>query len=239
VTPAPPEPAALEGFGAAARRAVAVAEDQARELGHDFVGTEHLLLGLLAGRGSGAHRALDDAGASVLAARHKVEEAVGGASVGGPVGDDPLPLTARAGRAIERAARFAHQRRAERVATRHLLLGVLNVEGRAGQVLRRLAVDIERLTEALEDADELRYDDDGADGRAGEAAVTATGVTAGGRRRSSGPTCPSCGAGLEHGLSWTPVLARDKGHHGREGRELVVAVVWCPACGTVVGLLPD
>jgi ATP-dependent Clp protease ATP-binding subunit ClpA len=138
----------LAGFGLDARRAIAAAEREARELGHAVVGTEHLLLGLLADETSSASGALRDAGATLSAARAKVREAVGVRS-GATIDEQAQTASARATRALGRAARFSHSRRAPTVTSEHLLEGVLDVEGTAGQVLRGIGVDVERLRARL------------------------------------------------------------------------------------------
>jgi hypothetical protein len=130
-----------------ARTVVERAEAEARQLGHPHIGTEHLLLGLLGVDGSAAG-ALRGAGARLDAARSKVAEAVGVRAASPFRGD--LAFSARAGRALDRAARSSLQRRDDQVETAHLLLGVLDVEGRAGQVLRGLGVDHGRLRAAVE-----------------------------------------------------------------------------------------
>ena len=135
-----------EGLGDDARAAVTRAETVARELGQALVGTEHLLLGLLAGD-SAASRALLAAGATRAAARHKVAETVVTGAVR-PV-DGALEATPRAARAIGRAHRFSHHDKAETVGADHLLLGVLDVEGTAGQVLRGIGVDVAALRSSI------------------------------------------------------------------------------------------
>jgi ATP-dependent Clp protease ATP-binding subunit ClpC len=147
-------PRETEGFGDVAREALATAEDEARALGHGTLGTEHLLLGILATDGSGAAGALRDAGVTLAAARHKVVEAVGRGAAVAAQPTEPLPATSRAGRALGRAVRFSHLARAEAVATGHVLLGVLDVEGQAGQVLRGLGVDVHGLRGVLADVED-------------------------------------------------------------------------------------
>lgn len=139
----------LEGFGQDARRMLAAAAVEAEGLGHDRIGTEHILLGLLSDDEAPASQALRDAGVSLAAARHKVDEAVG-VSAGGARTKGALTTTKRATRAVEGALRTSHQRRSEAVSSGDLLVAVLNVEGTAGQVLRGLGVDIERLRAAAE-----------------------------------------------------------------------------------------
>ena len=142
-------PGELAGFGPSARRTVALAELEAGELGHHRVGTEHLLLGVIANAGTAAAGHLSEAGVILAAARHKVSEALGTPAERAvrPVG--PLPRTRRAARALGRAVRFSHARRAEAVESEDVLLGVLDVEGTAGQVLRGLGVDVARLRAAV------------------------------------------------------------------------------------------
>jgi hypothetical protein len=149
VTAERPDPGDLRGFDAAARRAVARADAEARELGHDHVGTEHLLLGLLTSQSVTA-RVLANAGVTLTAARHKVSEAVGAPSGGPEPGPGALPRTPRVERALGRSVRFAHARGSDLVGSQHVLLGVLDVEGTAGQVLRGLGLDVDRLRMTLD-----------------------------------------------------------------------------------------
>jgi ATP-dependent Clp protease ATP-binding subunit ClpA len=199
----------LQGFGADARRALALAEQEARLLGHDRVGTEHLLLGLLADESSAASSALRDAGATSAAARRKVTEAVGS----GAPGAEPQSSSERALRAIGRAPRFARDLGAHGVGSEHLLLAVLDVEGTAGQVLRGLGVDLEQLGNAL-----------------GARSVTAAREEHAHPIVSVRPVCPGCRLTLDAALTATPlpVTGSPDVHE--------VTVVSCPACGQVLGL---
>jgi ATP-dependent Clp protease ATP-binding subunit ClpA len=174
----------VEGFSEEARQATARAEVVARELGLAEVGTEHLLLGVMAGD-SAAARALSAAGATRAAARHKVVETAGGGRGRAP--DGPLELSARAGRAVGRAHRFSHNDHAEAVGADHLLLGVLDVEGTAGQVLRGIGVDVAKLRDALRST---ATDDASVEPSPAGAAIShgaGTTVTA---------TCPHCGEAI-------------------------------------------
>jgi hypothetical protein len=137
----------VERFSDRARRVVALAQEEAGQLGHPHVGTEHLLLGLVVGGDGPASRALVSAGATPAATRAKVAEAVGRAGTREP---GPRPFTTRAKRALDRAGRLSLQRRDEQVEPEHVLLSVLDVEGRAGQVLRVLGVDVPSLRQAIE-----------------------------------------------------------------------------------------
>jgi ATP-dependent Clp protease ATP-binding subunit ClpC len=204
----------LEGFSDRARLAVDVATDEARRFGHDRVGTEHLVLGLLADADGGVSAVLRGAGATLDAARLKVVEVVGGTS--GDAAAEDLPLSARARRALGRAGRFSRSDRSPSVGADHVLLGVLDVEGLGCQVLRGIGVDIAHLREAVEDA---RSGTGAAEVAAGDAEPVA-------------PLCASCGASLDDALA-TRVL-----HPAREtGTAVRVLVLYCSACGVTAGVL--
>jgi len=205
-------PDGLEGFTTGARRALSLAEREARSLGHRHVGTEHLLLGLLTEEAGAAAEVLRAAGIHAAAVRRKVAEAVG---AGRPGGTEP-ERSARAARAVARAPRFARDAGSAAVGSEHLLLAVLDVEGTAGQVLRGLGADVERLRADLGARPVAAADREDATPADGEAAVE--------RAR-----CPSCGAPLEGGVRASLVPAT--GH----SEATMVELLSCPVCGTVLG----
>lgn len=199
----------LQADNDGARGVVDAAEAEARRLGHERVGTEHLVLGLLTNRGR-AGDVLRAAGATIDAARHKVAEAV-------PAGDPApgqLARTARAERALERAARFARRDR-EPMGPEHLLLGVLDVEGLGCQVLRGLGVDVAHLRDAV-----------AAGPAASPMATEAASIDAAPLR------CPACRVPLE-----VPLPARDATVRPERGAPRAVLVPHCPGCGAVLGVL--
>jgi ATP-dependent Clp protease ATP-binding subunit ClpA len=204
-----PAPDPLQGFSTGARRALVLAEREARSLRHEVVGTEHVLLGLLADEATPTAATLRDAGATLSAARRKVTEAVG---PGGGAATEPTS-SPRAARAIGRAPRLARDQGADIVGEQHLLLAVLDVEGTAGQVLRGLGVDIEQLRGAL-------------GGRASEPAAEHEPPA---MVAALPPACPSCHASLAAGVVGTvvPVLGL--------AAAAEAVLLSCPACGTVVG----
>lgn len=225
-------PDGLEGFGQGARRAVAMAAIEARDLGAARVGTEHLLLGLLAHTDGAAAKLLGASGVTLASARRKVSEAVGQRQASdadaarGRRPGDALERSARADRAIGRAFRFAHDAKSREVRTEHLLLGVLDVEGTAGQVLRGLGVDLEVLRAA------------GSGGTVGEDSMAhADDVAVGAVPESrTGPyvppaSCASCSNPLEDAIQFTVLTATDA-----EQRKRDVIVVSCRACGAAVGI---
>src|SRR5262245_45613807 len=193
------DPDELRGFDSSATRAVALGDREARALGHDHVGTEHLLLGLLT-NDSGASTVLMNAGVTLAASRTKVREAVGKSSAHAARASGPLPRTARAGRALGRAARFAHAAGSDTVTSDHLLWGVLDVEGTAGQVLRGLGVDVDSLR------DQRATETDSPAEASGAHAVAELGSV----------TCPSCGVALEDHLTSRMVAAKSESGAPRE-----------------------
>jgi ATP-dependent Clp protease ATP-binding subunit ClpA len=206
------------GLDDAAARALALADVEARQLGHDRVGTEHLLLGLLT-NDSDTSQKLIEAGVTLTAARSKVTEAVGdGARGRRPVSSSPLPRTARATRALGRSARFAHARASEVVTSHHVLMGVLDVEGIAGQVLRGLGVDVESLRSALDSTNEVATSD--------RDSVVRTRSP----RRVVAASCASCGASLDHEL-----VARTVTSRGDDGQTHDARLFLCGVCGVVIG----
>jgi ATP-dependent Clp protease ATP-binding subunit ClpA len=217
----------LRGFGVDARRVVALAETEARGHRHTRVGTEHLLIGLLAVEGSVAAERLREAGITLAAARHKVVEAV-------PPGDAPAPevllRSERAARALGRSVRFSHAARASSVGTEHVLLGVLDVEGTAGQVLRGLGVDVERLRSTLREpepsgeTDEHHEHDEHDEAAPEPVAATLPPLSA--------LACPVCAAVLDDAIDYRVLIAA-----GPRGPREVVAYS-CRVCGRILGVGP-
>jgi len=202
------------GLGADAADAVERAEAHARSLGSPVVGTEHLLVGIISGTNDAAE-ALVAAGATVAATRAKVAETAGASHA--PFDGEPEP-TSRASRAVGRAHRLSHGDRSEEVRARHLLAGLLDVEGTAGQVLRGIGVDVVRLREALVTAPAASSSE------ASPTPPKASAVTS--------PRCAGCGAAVDE-LAFANVPAIGDG--GRTGQ---VVVFSCRACGTILGVTP-
>jgi prophage maintenance system killer protein len=137
----------LERFTDRACRTVTFAQEEARGLGHNYVGTEHLLLGLLGERQGLAWRVLDQLDVSASAARGQVE-AIIGRGQGMPAG--PIPFTPRSKKVLELARREAKRLGHGYVGTEHLLLGLVREgEGVAAQVLATLGADRARVVEEV------------------------------------------------------------------------------------------
>jgi ATP-dependent Clp protease ATP-binding subunit ClpC len=200
----------FERFSDPARRAVELARGEAGRLGHGHIGTEHLLLGILAEGDSAAARALMECGATLAVCRELTVEAVGEESASPRT---EVALTQRANRALERAARLALRRRDAYVEPSHILLSVLDVEGRAGQVLRGLGVDLTALRAAV----------DGPTPNPAAVTLIAPGSP---RPNDLGPRCGQCGADLTETLV-ERVVTRAPAPPYR--------VVYCSACGSALG----
>ena len=123
-----------------AREAMTLAQDQARSLHHHYIGTEHILLGLLAVPQGIAAQVLSRASISPQQARAAVEQIIGRGKGDPPAG--PLRLTPRSKKVLELACKEAKRSRSAHVRSEHLLLGLLR-EGRGvgAQVLTRLGAD--------------------------------------------------------------------------------------------------
>src|SRR5947207_11629200 len=141
-------------FTERARRVVFFAQEEAARLGENYVGTEHLLLGLLRENDSVAARILDHLGIALGQVRASVEKQVTPGH--GNLGQD-MQLTPRAKRVIDLAYEEARQLNNNYIGTEHLLLGLIREgDGLAARVLVSLDVDLERTrreVHALQEAD--------------------------------------------------------------------------------------
>jgi ATP-dependent Clp protease ATP-binding subunit ClpA len=137
----------FERFSDPARRAVVLAQEEARRLNHNYIGTEHLLLGL-AHEGQGvAATALVSLGIPLEAIRAQVK-AIIGQGQRAPTGH--IPFTPRSKKVLELALREALQLGHNYVGTEHLLLGLVREgEGVAAQVLVRLGGDLSRVRQQV------------------------------------------------------------------------------------------
>ena len=129
----------FERFTHGARRAVVLAQEEARQLNHPYIGTEHLLLGLLREQQGIATTALADLGISLDGVRQQVAETIGrGAQSPG----SHLPFTPSAKKAIERSFEEGLKLRHDHLGTEHILLGLLHESGdTAVQILVALGTD--------------------------------------------------------------------------------------------------
>jgi hypothetical protein len=137
----------FERFTDRARRVVVLAQEEARLLNHNYIGTEHVLLGLLHEGEGIAARVLESVQISLEVVRIKVEAIVGLGS-SSPTGH--IPFTPRAKKALENALREALQLGDNFIGTEHLLLGLLRErQGVAVQVLTDLGADLGHMREQV------------------------------------------------------------------------------------------
>src|SRR3954447_19364547 len=129
----------FERFTDRARRVVVLAQEEARMLSHNYIGTEHILLGLIREGDGVAAKALESLGISLESVREKVEETIGPASPG-KVGSQN-PFTPRAKKVLELSLREALQLGHNYIGTEHMLLGLVREgDGVAAQLLSKLGV---------------------------------------------------------------------------------------------------
>ncbi|MGZ6978137.1 MAG: Clp protease N-terminal domain-containing protein, partial [Acidimicrobiia bacterium] len=130
----------FERFTDRARRVVVLAQEEARLLNHNYIGTEHILLGLIHEGEGVAAKALVSLGISLEAVRAQVEEIIGH---GGSAPSGHIPFTPRAKKVLELSLREALQLGHNYIGTEHILLGLIREgEGVAAQVLVKLGADL-------------------------------------------------------------------------------------------------
>ena len=137
----------FERFTDPARQVLVVAQEEARLLDHHFIGSEHILLGLIRDDGGAAGDVLAETGVSLSVVRERVKETL--AAPGGP-GQGSPPFTPRAKKVLELALRDALQLGADYIGTEHLLLGLLREgEGVGAQILSSLGVTLSEVRQRV------------------------------------------------------------------------------------------
>ena len=137
----------FQRFTDRARQVVVLAQVEARRLDHNWIGTEHLLLGLIDEGGGVAAKALESLGIGLDAVRQQVEEIIGR-------GQQPpsghIPFTPRAKKVLELSLRESMQLGHDYIGTEHILLGLIREgDGVAAQVLVRLGADLNRVRQQV------------------------------------------------------------------------------------------
>jgi ATP-dependent Clp protease ATP-binding subunit ClpC len=137
----------FERFTDRARRVVVLAQEEARMLNHNYIGTEHILLGLIHEGEGVAAKALESLGISLEAVRQQVEEIIGH---GQQAPSGHIPFTPRAKKVLELSLREALQLGHNYIGTEHILLGLIREgEGVAAQVLVKLGADLNRVRQQV------------------------------------------------------------------------------------------
>ena len=137
----------FERFTDRARRVVVLAQEEARMLNHNYIGTEHILLGLIHEGEGVAAKALESLGISLDSVRSQVEEIIG---QGQQAPSGHIPFTPRAKKVLELSLREALQLGHNYIGTEHILLGLIREgEGVAAQVLVKLGADLNRVRQQV------------------------------------------------------------------------------------------
>src|ERR671913_1174146 len=130
----------FERFTDRARRVVVLAQEEARMLNHNYIGTEHILLGLISEGEGVAAKALESLGIAVDGVRQQVEEIIG---QGQQAPSGHIPFTPRAKKVLELSLREALQLGHNYIGTEHILLGLIREgDGVAANVLVKLGADL-------------------------------------------------------------------------------------------------
>jgi ATP-dependent Clp protease ATP-binding subunit ClpC len=220
----------FERFTDRARRTVVFAQEEARMLNHNYIGTEHILLGLLREEEGVAARALTSLGVSLEAVRHDVGEIVGR---GSEVPRGHIPFTPRAKKVLELSLREALQLGHNYIGTEHILLGLIREgEGVAAQVMQKLGADLNRVRQTVVQLlSRYAAETEPAGGEA--VGVFTEGVAPTSEPLGDdAPTCPNCFGALDETLA-VRVLETTA-----EGEPLSVRIAYCSRCGVAVGALP-
>ncbi|MCU1393607.1 MAG: clpC, partial [Ilumatobacteraceae bacterium] len=171
----------FERFTDRARRVVVLAQEEARLLNHSYIGTEHILLGLIHEGEGVAAKAMESLGISLEAVRSQVEEIIG---QGGSSPSGHIPFTPRAKKVLELSLREALQLGHNYIGTEHILLGLIREgEGVAAQVLVKLGADLSRVRQQVI---QLLSGYQGGQGKPGEPQAAATGASAASGKEEAG-----------------------------------------------------
>jgi ATP-dependent Clp protease ATP-binding subunit ClpC len=208
----------FERFTDRARRVVVLAQEEARLLNHDYIGTEHLLLGLIHEGEGVASQALTSIGISLEDVRQQVQDIIG---QGSELPTGHIPFTPRAKKVLELSLRESLQLGHNYIGTEHVLLGlVAEGEGVAAQVLVKMGATLSAVrSEVLK----MLQGYEGPEGTAEATAAEAGPVQ---------PRCPRCRVLLEESVSYRVM---DVPPHEGEGETRAVAFAFCQRCGTWLG----
>jgi ATP-dependent Clp protease ATP-binding subunit ClpC len=224
----------FERFTERARRVVVLAQEESRELGHDHIGTEHLLLALIREEDGIAGQALAEAGVTLDAARKQVETVVGRGEPepkrrSGKRWRRHVPFTARAKKTMELSLRESLGLGHNYIGTEHLLLGLLSLgEGIGSEALARLGADPAQLREILLRLARAHPESPKVDLR--EAAEFE--IHEGSVRETASPRCPTCHSDLVEAAA---VRTIDLPQEEEGSRTLTFA--FCRRCGSSLGIL--
>jgi ATP-dependent Clp protease ATP-binding subunit ClpC len=218
----------FERFTDRARRVVVLAQEEARMLNHNYIGTEHILLGLAHEEEGVGGRALASLDISLETVRQEVRETIGEGEEA-PTGH--IPFTPRAKKVLELSLREALQLGHNYIGTEHILLGLVREgEGVAAQVLEKLGADLNRVRQTVVQ----------------QLSGYGVGSVVGGSMEMhpaseeilrAVPLCPTCSRPLERTLRYRTMTV-DPVAEEAKGEPLTVRVAYCFACGRAIGTSP-
>ena len=214
----------FERFTGGARRVLTLAQGEARLLNHNFIGTEHILLGLLHEGEGVAARALAALNVTLDGARSGVEETVGPA---GTSTTESPPFTPRAKRVLELSLREALQFGHSYIGTEHILLGLVREgEGVGAQVLVKMGADLSSVRKKVIELI----------GVVAEGAAAAQSKGKGTAEEGKlGPLCRSCLSKLSEWTRYRTIDIPPDETEG-EGCPRQATVFYCSRCGAVLSL---
>jgi ATP-dependent Clp protease ATP-binding subunit ClpC len=219
----------FERFTDRARRVIVLAQEEARLLDHNYIGTEHVLLGLIHEGEGVAAQALEQMGVSLQAVRTQVESIIGhGASA--PTGH--IPFTPRAKKVLELSLRESLQLGHNYIGTEHLLLGLIREgEGVAARVLDTLGAELSAVQSKVI---QLLGGPPGERPSATMAAGAPSTITEIRIPPEDRPACPHCRSRLAESATIIPLAVADPatGHSHR------VYILTCVICGLALGPVP-
>jgi len=209
----------FDRFTDRARRVLVLAQEEARLLRHNFIGTEHLLLGLLREGDGVAAKALGELGVRLDDVRELVKETTG------PPGSAPTgspPFTPRTKKVLELSLREALQLGHNYIGTEHILLGLVREgEGVAAQVLVSLGAELPGVRQQV-----IQILSGQAPARLGEGAES--------RAEAEAPRCGRCDASLSRSARYRMIEVAPDNVEPRPG-PLEAVLLYCGDCGTVLG----
>ena len=218
----------FERFTDRARRVIVLAQEEARQLKHDSIGTEHLLLGLLSERDGVAAQALAAMDITLDAARAQVEEKAGPGTAA-PAGN--IPFTPRAKKTLELSLREALELAHTSIGTEHILLGMVQVDTKMGA---GVGVEVLRVLGAEPDA--IRQQVMALISESGPESVRGgawSRPAAASQDPPTGPLCLQCRALTAETAKTAAVTIP-----GPRGEALPFVAIYCGMCGATYGLLP-
>jgi ATP-dependent Clp protease ATP-binding subunit ClpC len=217
----------FERFTHRARRVVVLAQEESRLLGHNHIGTEHILLGLVREGDGVAAIALQRLGIELELVRKRVEEIIGRGE--GVPSMAHIPFTPRAKKVLELSLREALGLGHNYIGTEHILLGVVREgEGVAAQVLVEVGATLDRVRHQVTQL---------LSGGARDLPHAPPEEGLGERAAGTGPRCPSCRTWL--GETGHPVSRRVMVDDAEGGEARPVVFVYCGRCGVTLSASPE